>query len=421
MNRSHPVDNASLAGFRVVFSALMLADLWPYWRHDWIASDYIQPLFRFSYFGFEWLKPLPGVGMYVVFAILTVAAVCMLLGLAYRFSAAVFFVGRTYVFLLNELEYQNHLYLICLLSLLLAALPAHRVFSWDTLRKPSLRSATLPAWQLDLLRFQIAVVYVFAGIAKLNGDWLHALPLRLWMPDQTVAWLLSYGGLLLDLFIVPLLLYKPTRLAAFVLGMLFHLTNAGWFGLGVFPWLMIAATALFFEPDWPRRLLRLSPAPAAAPKPASVPVPPFAAALVGTYVLIQCLVPLRHLVYPGSVLWTDEGSRFSWRMKILDKRGPVPVFTASDPDTGETARVPLTDYFTERQSQLIQGNSDRLLQAAHYIARRFREKGHTKAEIRADVWLSLNGRKLQQVIDPAIDLSAQPRTLRSAKWILPLR
>ena len=62
----------------------------------------------------------------------------------------------------------------------------------------------------------------------------------------------SYGGLLLDLLAVPLLLWRRTRLLTFVALILFHINNAYMFSIGIFPWLMIAATTIYFDPAWPK-------------------------------------------------------------------------------------------------------------------------------------------------------------------------
>ena len=64
------------------------------------------------------------------------------------------------------------------------------------------------------------------------------------------------GGLLLDLLVVPLLLWRRTRLFAFVAAVLFNLINAVIFDIGIFPWLMLGALLIFFPPDLPRRFAR---------------------------------------------------------------------------------------------------------------------------------------------------------------------
>jgi vitamin K-dependent gamma-carboxylase len=151
-----------------------------------------------------------------------------------------------------------------LFGLLLVFIPAHGRLSLDAVLRPGVRSDTLPAWGLWILRAQMAIVYFYAGIAKLNGDWFRGQPMEMMLQRTTLAARfsahaaalgLSWGGVVFDLTIVPLLLWRRTRLAAFAAAVAFHLMNALLWPIDVFPWFAIAATTLFLEPDWPRRLV----------------------------------------------------------------------------------------------------------------------------------------------------------------------
>jgi vitamin K-dependent gamma-carboxylase len=264
-----PVDIASLVYFRVAFGAIMLWEVWRYFDRGWIDRYYVEPTFYFTYYGFDWVRPWPaGWMMDAHFYALAVLAVLIILGLWYRVSAALFFIGFTYIFLLDQSRYLNHFYLISILGFLLIFIPAHRAFSIDAARRPDTRSDTAPAWSLWILRAQIAILYLYGGLAKLNGDWLRGEPMREWLAERTdfpligrwfteewMVYLFSYGGLLLDLFIVPFLLWKRTRPFALLAALAFHLTNNELFPIGIFPWLAIAATLLFLPPEWPRLVL----------------------------------------------------------------------------------------------------------------------------------------------------------------------
>ncbi|MFW6125415.1 MAG: HTTM domain-containing protein, partial [Pirellulales bacterium] len=267
-----PVDAASLVFFRIAFGAVMLWTAVAHLSNDWVESKFLAPAFLFKYYAFEWVRPWPGVGLYVHFVVMGVLACCVLAGLWYRASVALLFVAWTYVFLLDQSLFLNHHYLMCLLSFLMLFVPAHRCLGVDARRRPWLRADTVPAWSLWLVRAQLAIVYVYGGLTKIDADWLRGAPMRQVLEGHkdlpllgglfTQEWFVygtSYGALLLDLFIVPLLLWRPTRAAAFVAALVFHLSNAYLFPIGVFPWLMIAATTLFFPPDWPRRTLAAVP------------------------------------------------------------------------------------------------------------------------------------------------------------------
>ncbi|MDQ3304311.1 MAG: HTTM domain-containing protein [Actinomycetota bacterium] len=458
-----PVDIASLVFFRIAFGVLMLWEVWIQFDNGLIQRNYIDPTYHFTFYGFSWVQPWSGNGMYLHFLALGVLAVCIALGLWYRVSVVLFFVGFTYVFLLDQALYLNHFYLICLVSFVMIFIPAHRAFSVDALLRPGLRSGTAPSWALFLLAAQMGIVYFYGGLAKLNGDWLRGEPMRTWLAagtdfpvigslftEEWMVYLFSYGGLLLDLLIVPLLLWRRTRLFAFAFVLAFHLANAQMFTIGVFPYLAIAATALFLPPSWPRRFaefprslwrfLQRSPRrPASeceteeqqaregdvlAAQPNGLPERLRArqwlvVSLLGVFLAVQLLVPLRHFLYPGDALWTNEGYRFAWRMKLTDVQGTA-VYQVTDPESGRTWEIYPRDHLTARQAVYVMRFPDMALQFGHVIANSLQARGYEQIEVRATVMASLNGRDPQLLIDPTVDLAEQPRTLAPAPWILPL-
>ena len=432
-----PVDIASLVFFRVAFGALLTWEVCRYFSYGWIARYWIEPQFLFKYYGFSWVQPWPGNGMYIHWAILGVLAVFIATGFLYRISIALFFLAFTYSFLLDQALYLNHLYLVCLLAFLLSFMPANRAFSIDAWLRPGIRSQTTPGWTIWMLRFQMGVVYFFGGIAKISPDWLRAEPMRTWMAHETdfpvigkyfteewAVYFISYGGLLLDLLIVPFLLWRRTRVAAFIVAVLFHLMNAKLFHIGIFPWLGIAATAMFFPSDWPRRVIgwfRRGSARTAAPTmPTAMPRHAgVALTLLGIYVATQLLVPLRHLLYPGRVDWTYEGHRFSWRMKLHDRVARARFYVVDD-NSWRQSEVPPRVFLRRTQASKMAARPDMILQFAHYLAEKLPRTGPKPLRVEARVLASLNGRKPQLFIDQNVNLAAEPRTLRHAPWILPL-
>lgn len=258
-----PISVRPLVYLRVIFGLIMLWEVFRYFDYGWIERYYMQPTFYFTYYGFDWLRPWPGDGMYWHFIGLGVLAISIALGFAYRLVMPLFFVGFTYVFLLDQTNYLNHFYLISLVSLMMCFLPANRALSLDARLRPSLRRDVVPAWTLFAVRLQLGLVYVYGGIAKINADWLAGEPMRTWLRARTdfplighyftEEWMVmafSYGGLLLDLFAIPLLFFRSTRWFAFAALALFHLTNARLFSIGIFPWFMLATLALFFPLAW---------------------------------------------------------------------------------------------------------------------------------------------------------------------------
>ena len=437
-----PVDISSLVFFRIAFGAIMLWEVMRYFVNGWIRSFYIEPTFYFKYRGFSWIQPLPGDLMYLLFYLLGVLAICIMVGFSYRISAALFFIGFTYVFLLDQARYLNHFYLISLISFLLIFVPAHRAFSFDVRRRPERQSETAPAWTLWLLRAQLAIVYFYGGLAKLNSDWLRGEPLRMWLAkradlpvfgsllvEEWTVYLFAYGGLFFDLLIVPLLLWRRTRLVAFLWAISFHLLNATLFQIGIFPWFALAATLLFFPPDLPRRSLqfirglfnRQSNVETANSQTAFARQPSqrITIALFAIYFALQLLLPLRHFLYPGNVNWTEEGHRFSWRMKLREKKAGI-RFSAYDPLTGATWEIEPREYLTLAQLREMKTRPDMILQFSHHLAQEMRRQGHENIEIRVLANAALNGRQPQLLIDPTINLAAQEQSLLPSLWIVPL-
>lgn len=434
-----PVDAASVAAFRVLFGALMLVLVGRYFVHGWIDSYFLQPQHFFPHYGFSWLRPLPGIGMYLVFALMAVGALGVMLGLYYRTSLLLFALPFSYAHLLDRTIYLNHYYLVMCLSALLLFLPLHRTGSLDACRSCSLRVHTLPAWVLWALRAQFALVYFFGGVAKLRPDWLlEAQPLRTWLLANTdfpllgawfheawVAHAMSIAGALFDLSIVPLLLWRNSRPFAYLAVVAFHLITARLFPLGMFPWIMMAGSLLFLPADWPRRVLRRVRPRAQGlqvrPLPAASRVTPNRAVVwaLGVYFALHLLLPLRQLLYPGNVLWTEQGFRFSWSVMLMEKNGSLNL-QVTEPSTGRSWRVAPHEYLTRYQTKMVATQPDMIVDFAHIVARDFAARGVLNPRVTAESFVALNGRPMAQLIDPDRDLAQESDSLAPKTWILPL-
>jgi hypothetical protein len=254
-----------------------------------------------------------------------------------------------------------------------------------------------------------------------------------WLVHEWAAYFFSYFGILIDLSIVPLLLWRRTRWLGLAVAIAFNVTNAVIFSIGIFPWFMIAASLLFFEPSWPRRVIAWAQewiGVADSRRIASLGTPPrfvgerlsiaqrLTVTLLGLFVAFQLLFPFRHLLYPGDVAWNEEGHRFSWRMKLRDKRGSAQFFVTDS--RGYTWQVSPREYVTALQADEMVGRPDMIIQLAHHIAADYRERGFGPVEVRARVLTSLNGRPRRPLIDPTVDLVAQSRSIWPATWIMPL-
>jgi hypothetical protein len=320
----------------------------------------------------------------------------------------------------------------------MALLPANRLFSLDVLNGAVHRSGIVPRWYLLLLQFHIALPYVFGGIAKIDADWLSAEPmknvLRLqgwadgvpgWLSESGVAHLFTWGGLFFDLLVVPAILWRRTRVVGFLLAIAFHLSNSVMFNIHVFPWLMIAATTVFFAPDWPDRLLlwlnfgaKNSESSLAVPESGRrISTPALFVLLI--YCSFHILWPLRHFTYEGNTGWTEQGHYFSWRMMLRGKTVGLRYYL-TDAETGVTQQADIRQFLNPEQQVKFAKDPEMILDLAHGLARESLRRTGKQTEVRALVLASLNGRKPQLLIDPAVNLAAQPKFAFHRPWIVPL-
>jgi vitamin K-dependent gamma-carboxylase len=238
---------------------------------------------------------------------------------------------------------------------------------------------------------------------------------------------------LLDLLVVPLLLWRRTRPYAFIAAIIFNLLNALLFQIGIFPWFMLGATLIFFPPDTMRRVVSPSAQAKSVPEPTvnSASLSAVAtcdrlstgqkavAVLLTTYLALQLFLPLRHYAYPGNVSWTEEGHNFSWHMKLRTKTAEA-LFTVTHPASGQRWTIDPKEHLEAHQLMKMATHPDMILQFSHYLAEQKRREGYDSVEVRARVMASLNGRKPQLLIDPMADLTMERLSLLPARWILPL-
>lgn len=434
-----PVDGSSAAVFRISFGVVALVAVIRFFAHGWIDQLYVDPAHHFSYVGFEWVRAWPSPWMHVHFAALGVLGLAIAVGWRYRAAALLFALGFTYVELIDKTTYLNHYYLMSLAALLLFALPTHRAWSLDARREGW--SPMAPRGAVWALRAQVAVVYCFAGLAKLNADWLlDAAPLRIWLPQHAgapvvgglldelwVAYAFSWAGAAFDLTIVGWLLWRRSRPYAWAVLLVFHLITGQLFMIGVFPWLMTAAALIFFAPDWPRRALRRLPrrlsrrfAQRSVGQPSDTRPPRWmrAAVLVGLLVLaVQIAAPLRHYLYPGAVRWNEEGYRFSWRVLLTEKAGTVD-YRVTDTESGRTWEVDPSRYLSPLQEERMTTQPDLILATAHLIRDEYAASG-VEVEVRVDVFVAMNGRPYARLIDPDVDLARERQGIGAKEWVLP--
>lgn len=429
------VDGSSLAFFRIGFAITVLVEVLRYFYYDWISEFFIKPKYLFS-----WpLVPMPALphgGIYLVFFALGLAAVFVALGLFYRAAALTMAVGVTYVFLLDasySLEL-NHLYLMCLYSGLLIVVPASNAASLDN-RIFGPKDQSVPFWAVFLLRFQIFIVFLFAGFAKLSPEWFnfkpatHIVDAHMLSPSiesllalPAANTLMIYGGLLVDLAMPWLLLFRRTRRLAFCAVICFMTCNAFIFHIGIFPLLAILATLTFMDPGFPRSLLQRwirKDISWSKEKETKLPVTPNTFVFLALYCAIQILVPLRAWFYPQPTAWSEEGHFFSWRMMLVEKKSTLHIY-ARNPLNGAVAEWDPARELTPLQISSLSNRPQLVMQYAHHVADLIEDNEKFRPEVYAKQEISYAGRPLQNAIALDRNLANEPFRFSAYDWIQPL-
>ncbi|SHE55876.1 Vitamin K-dependent gamma-carboxylase [Fodinibius roseus] len=440
------VSIAPLAVFRFLFGFIMLVSVIRFALKGWIYELYVEPDYFFTYYGFDWVTPPGETGMYLLFLVMGLAALSVMLGCCYRIGIILFFLCFTYVELIDKTNYLNHYYFVSIISFLLIWVPANRSFSLDVLRKPAIRREYVAAWTINIFKLQLGLVYFFAGAAKLNPDWLiNAMPMRIWLPARadlpiigplleytSTAYIFSWAGAVYDLTIAFFLLWKPTRFFAYITVIIFHMMTYFLFQIGMFPFIMILCTLIFFPADFHKKIItavsglkRYLPLSFSASIPSQQKHFQFSkssntiiAGILGIHFILQLLLPLRFALYPGNLFWTEQGYRFSWRVMLMEKAGHI-TFHIKEPESDRRWQVQNYDYLTPNQEKMMSTQPDMILQFAHHLEEKYRKQGINDVKITAETYVTLNGRRSQLLIDPKADLTKQERGFTHKNWILP--
>lgn len=434
-----PTSAAPLAVYRIFFGVLMFVSIVRFWALGWIEKLYLEPPFHFSYYGFEWVQPL-GYWTYGLFILCGLCAVAITLGWHYRVAMPLFFLSFTYIELMDKTTYLNHYYFISVLSLLMCFLPAGKYFSIDARRHGQPLTATVPRWTIMSLQLLVGIVYFYAGLAKLHADWLlQAMPLKIWLPgrydlpligtlleQEWVAYAFSWGGAIYDLCIPFALLYRPTRVPAFIMVVAFHILTRILFPIGMFPYIMIVSTLIYFDASLHQRIVdSIRSALRIRPTVSDFSVRTFdfsfrkiPSQFIVLFFTLQLVLPFRHLLYPGKLFWTEQGYRYSWRVMLMEKAGTA-QFKIVDGVSGKSFAVDNRDFLTSFQEKQMATQPDFIVEYAHYLRDHFSSQGHQNIEIYVDSYVALNGKRSRPYIDPTVDLTKVTDDFTHKSWILP--
>lgn len=436
-----PISASVLSTYRLFFGILMLVSIGRFFYYGWIESLYIKPQFFFSYYGFSWVRPL-GYYTYALFISTAIFAFLILIGKWYRYAMIGFFLTFTYIELMDKTNYLNHYYFISILSFLLIFLPMNASFSADARRHPAIRKEFVPIWTVNAIKLLVAIVYFYAGLCKLNSDWLlEAMPLKLWLSSKfhlpiigalldlsSTAYIFAWAGALYDLCIPFLLWNKKTCPWAFLSVVTFHTLTWILFPIGIFPFVMMFGASIYFSESWHKKfwqklssILQLNPNEYNNAQIYHYPKTyrKIIYTILILFFTIQILFPWRYLCYPGELFWTEEGFRFSWRVMLMEKTGTA-EFRVYNPETKEYYIVENSDFLTPTQEKQMAFQPDFILQYAHYLKDYYQnKKGIKNVKIFARIYVALNGRNSKLYINPNIDLANEKESFYPKTWILP--
>ncbi len=424
-----PVNNSPLVTFRILFGIIMLMEFTGSIVSGWVHQVYIQAQFRFTFIDFTFLQHMHGPIMYTYFVIGCLMAILVILGLFYRPATILLALLWSAVYFSQKSHYNNHYYLMMLLSWIMAIMPANRRTSLDVkfgLAKPT---NVCSRWCIQIFIIQIAIVYTYAAIAKMYPDWLQAAPVKIWFSGRSktpyVGWLfansafayiIAYSGILFDLLIVPALLWKRTRVLAVWCMLFFHFFNGSVFGIGVFPFLAMSMNVFFFPGSTFDNVLGLAKTPHIY-KPTAPAKQSFIMATLGLYIIWQVLLPLRHHLYKGDVVFTEEGHRLSWRMMLRTKSGDA-VFKIKDKNSSRVWTEYPKNHLLPYQANSVAGKPDFIWQFSKYLQQLYKEKGYD-VSVYVDSKCSVNGRNRAHLIDNKVDIAAQEwKRFSHHDWVL---
>lgn len=425
------IDNSALVVFRIIFGLLCFLESVGAIFTGWIKRTLIEPEFTFNFIGLDFLQPLPGNLMYAYYVIMGIFGLGIMLGYKYRLSIISFTIMWCGVYFMQKSSYNNHYYLLILLSGIMAILPAHKFASIDAKLNPNLKSISMPAWCKWIFVLQLLIVYTYASVAKIYPDWLDLSTPKLllagkinypvigeFLQKDFMPYIVAYGGILYDGLIIPLLLWKRTRKIAFFASIFFHLFNSIVFQVGIFPYLALAFSLFFFEAEKINRwFLKRKPLYTKH----EIIIPSYKPILLGlgtVYFIIQVLLPVRQHFIQDNVLWTEEGHRLSWRMMLRSKSGST-SYKIVNHTTNETFTVNLDDYLTKKQQRLASTKPDVIWQFSKRLKKIYKEKDED-ISVYVNCFVSVNGKAYKQLINPGVDLAAEDWSYFShSRWLLP--
>lgn len=436
-----------------------------YYKIDYTFGAMAGPEVLFPYYYLQFMTPLPLPVLNIIQALLLISAICIALGLFYRYAISFFCIGFTYFSFIDKTLYNNHLYLIALLAFVMIFMEADRKYSVRWFSKEKAADDQLPAWNQYMLMFLISLPYFFGGIAKLHYNWLgtdlteiivrsaNLNNLQSTFSEAFLINLFTYGGLVYDLSVVFLLLFRKTRFLGVIAVLIFNLTNNSiLFGdIGLFPMFMIFSTVLFFDAErvgrfmedvFGKRKQATAPVKSKSGKknhkkavqreaPETIAAPPsvtgkshsLATGLILLFVVAQLVLPFRYMLFNDNPEWYSAGSRFAWRMKMQHKKPTEAKMYIKDRQSGQINDIDYLSFLTTNQQDHLFDDPYQFIHLAKYLSKQVEARtALVDPIITAEIKVEFNGLPAQDMIDSSIDLTRLTENpFADNFWIVPLQ
>ncbi len=428
-----PTHGHVLGLFRIVYGCFMVYLMVQYHQIDIVKNAFVLPKIQLAYFDF-W-KPLPEPIMDAMLLVMLLCSLLITIGWLFRPACFVFGIFFGYFLFLDKGIFNNHLYFFMLLAFMLGFTHADRFFSVRSLRgKEKMADLRIPQWEVFIFQFQFAVVYFYGGLAKLNPDWLLRLEpvksmiagypkdgiLAGWLGLGFQPVLLTYGGLIFDLAIPFLLWWQRTRWWSLVPLLFFHFSNAITFDdIGIFPFIMICSTVLYFPPS-ELPVLKNMVAEKSKNK-LLLTSPKWVEKLMVAFVVFQLLFPFRGLFLPNPVNWSMIANRFAWRMKCQSRTMEEFSYSVQDGPNGKPTSVEVNTFVNLSQIRTAMNDPKAAADIAKGIALEAKKFGVSDPVVRAKIKVRWNGYAPAYMVDTLLDLSkVEYSPFKKLEWLNPV-
>ncbi|CAH1390441.1 unnamed protein product [Nezara viridula] len=390
--------------------------------------------------------------MCILYLIMLISAGGIMLGWNYKLSCVTFALPYWYMFLLDKSSWNNHSYMFGLLVLLFLATDSHSLWSVDAYKGVIPNNRHVPLWNYAVLRFQLFLLYFYAGLKKTEFDWINGysmaslsdhwvfFPMKVFLDkDQIDLWIIHVFGFLIDLTMGFLIYFDKTRALSFYILTSFHLMNSQMFHIGMFPFVCLATMPLFCGFNWPRQFFLMQmnrfkflvendtaknpicyyeedvkDGPYVPKKRQCVTV-----VMLYMHAVIQLFLPYSHFVTLGYNNWTNGLYGYSWDMMVHTWDTSRIAVKLVNFDTNESMFI---DPEAWVQNNRWQRHADMIYQYSKCVKKNVKAlKKMNNMALYIDIWVSLNKRFHQRMFDPRVDiLSVKWSPFERVSWVMPL-